>query len=248
MTYCVGLKLDRGIVFMSDTRTNAGVDNISVFRKMFHWETEGERCITIMTAGNLGTTQAVISLLNERALPADERGSPSILEAPSMYQVAKLVGDTLREVIRDQAEGDGQAAEAQFSATLIVGGQVKGGEPRLFLVYPEGNFVEAGDETPFFQIGETKYGKPIIVRAFAPDMSFEDAIKVTMLSFDSTLKANLSVGLPLDLHVYEADSFKVGQTRRIEQGDAYFAALSDGWGEALKSAVQSLPPYSLDRT
>ena len=246
MTYCVGLKLDQGIVFMSDTRTNAGVDNISVFRKMFHWETAGERCITIMTAGNLGTTQAVISLLNERALPAEERGSPSILDAPSMYQVAKLVGDTLREVIRDQAEGEDQSAEAQFSATLIVGGQVKGGEPRLFMIYPEGNFVEAGDETPFFQIGETKYGKPIIVRAFSPEMTFEDAIKVTMLSFDSTLKANLSVGLPLDLHVYATESFRIGQVRRIEQGDAYFASLSEGWGEALKAAVQSLPPYSVD--
>lgn len=245
MTYCVGLKLDRGLVFMSDTRTNAGVDNISVFRKMFHWEAEGERCITIMTAGNLGTTQSVISLLKERALPVEERGSPSILEAPSMYQVAKLVGETLREVIRDQAGDEGQTAEAQFSATLMVGGQIKGSEPRLFLIYPEGNFVEASDETPFFQIGETKYGKPIIVRAFTPDMSFEDAIKVTMLSFDSTLKANLSVGLPIDLHVYPVDSLKLGTLRRIEQGDAYFETLSKGWGDALKNAVLSLPPFEL---
>ena len=246
MTYCVGLKLERGLVFMSDTRTNAGVDNISVFRKMFHWETPGERCVTVMTAGNLGTTQAVVSLLNERALPAEERGTPSILQASSMYQVAKLVGETLREVIRGEAGDGGPKAEARFSATLIVGGQVKGGEPRLFLIYPEGNFVEAGDETPFFQIGETKYGKPIIVRAFDPASGFEDAIKITMLSFDSTLKANLSVGLPLDLHVYEADSLKAGLMRRVEQGDSYFEELSSGWGEALKSAVQNLPEYSLD--
>ncbi len=245
MTYCVGLKLDRGLVFMSDTRTNAGVDNISVFRKMFHWEAPGERCITVMTAGNLGTTQAVISLLNERALPVEERGSPSILQASSMYQVAKLVGETLREVIRDQAGDDGPKAEAQFAATLIVGGQVKGSAPRLFMIYPEGNFVEAGDETPFFQIGETKYGKPIIVRAFDPEMSFEDAIKVTMLSFDSTLKANLSVGLPLDLQVYRADSLETGVRHRIEQGNPYFEALSDGWGEALKEAVQGMPAYKL---
>ncbi|MBE1296770.1 MAG: peptidase [Rhodobacteraceae bacterium] len=247
MTYCVGLKLKRGLVFMSDTRTNAGVDSISVFRKMFHWEAEGERCITIMTAGNLGTTQAVISLLNERPLPAEERGMPSILQASSMYQVAKLVGETLREVIRDQAGQDGPRAEAQFSASLIVGGQVKGGEPRLFMIYPEGNFVEAGEETPFFQIGETKYGKPIIVRAFDPEVSFEDAIKITMLSFDSTLKANLSVGLPLDLHVYRKDSLKIGAQRRIEVGDPYFDALSQGWGEALKEAVQALPAYSLEQ-
>lgn len=245
MTYCVGLKLNKGIVFMSDTRTNAGVDNISMFRKMFHWEAPGERSVTILTAGNLGTTQAVISLLNERALPVEERGAPSILEAGSMYQVAKLVGDTLREVIREQAEPDGQEAEAQFSATMIVGGQVKGGEARLFLIYPEGNFVEAGDETPFFQIGETKYGKPIIVRAFDPDMGFEDAVKVTMLSFDSTLKANLSVGLPLDLHIYQADSLKDGLKRRIAPNDTYFDALSTRWGDALRDAVQSMPAYPL---
>ena len=245
MTYCVGLKLDRGLVFMSDTRTNAGVDNISIFRKMFHWESPGERCITLMTAGNLATTQAVVSLLNERALPAEERGAPSILQAPSMYQVAKLVGETLREVIQDQAGEDGQSAEAQFSASMILGGQIKGSEPRLFLIYPEGNFVEAGDETPFFQIGETKYGKPIVLRAFAPEMTFEDAIKVLMLSFDSTLKANLSVGLPLDLHVYRADSQTLGPQRRIEQGDSYFEKLSLGWGDALKDAVQALPPYKL---
>lgn len=248
MTYCVGLKLKRGLVFMSDTRTNAGVDNISVFRKMFHWDKAGERCITLLTAGNLGTTQSVVSLLNERALPFDERGSPSILEASSMYQVAKLVGDTLREVIRDQAGDDGPKAEAQFSANLIVGGQIKGGEPRLFMIYPEGNFVEASEETPFFQIGETKYGKPIIVRAFDPEQDFEDAIKITMLSFDSTLKANLSVGLPLDLHVYEIDSFQKGPERRIDTGDPYFEALSSAWGEALKSAVQELPQYSMDGT
>ncbi|WP_208349148.1 peptidase [Pseudaestuariivita rosea] len=248
MTYCVGLKLKHGLVFMSDTRTNAGVDNISVFRKMFHWEATGERCITLMTAGNLATTQAVVSLLNERALPAEERGSPSILQVPSMYQVAKLVGETLQEVIRDQTGDAGPNAESAFSATLILGGQVKGGESRLFMIYPEGNFVEASEETPFFQIGETKYGKPIIVRAFSTDMTFEDAIKITMLSFDSTLKANLSVGLPLDLHVYKNDSLRLGTQRRIDQGDSYFEALSLGWGEALKNAVQDLPPYRLDDT
>jgi putative proteasome-type protease len=162
-----------------------------------------------MTAGNLATTQAVVSLLNERAKPADERGAPSILEAPSMFQAARLVGETLREVIaQDQSGVEGPQADSPFSATLILGGQVRGGEPRLFLIYPEGNFVEAAADTPFFQIGETKYGKPILVRAYDADMSFEDAVKLLMLSFDSTLKANLSVGLPLDLHLYEADSFR----------------------------------------
>ncbi len=246
MTYCVGLKLDRGIVFMSDTRTNAGVDNISVFPKMFHWETQDERALTLMTAGNLATTQAVVSLLNERALPAEERGTPSILEAPSMYQVARLVGETLREVIRDQTGDSGHQAESTFSATMILGGQIRGGEPRLFMIYPEGNFVEASPETPFFQIGEAKYGKPILVRAYDPEMSFEDAAKLLMVSFDSTIKANLSVGLPLDLHLYDADSLTTGVKRRIELGDPFFEALSSGWGEALKEAFHSLPSYSLD--
>jgi len=246
MTYCVGLKLDRGLVMMSDTRTNAGVDNISVFKKMFVWEREGERSITLMTAGNLATTQAVISLLNERAKPAEDRGAPSILEAPSMFQVAKLVGETLREVISEQSGIEGPQADSPFSATLIIGGQVRGGEPRLFLVYPEGNFVEAADDTPFFQIGETKYGKPILVRAYDAGMSFEDAVKLLMVSFDSTIKANLSVGAPLDMHIYETDSFKNGMQRRIEKDDPFFEMISSGWGEALRDAFNALPSYSLD--
>ncbi len=246
MTYCVGLKLNRGLVMMSDTRTNAGVDNISVFRKMFLWEAEGERSITLMTAGNLATTQAVVSLLSERAKPAEERGQPSILEAPSMFQAARLVGETLREVIAQESGVEGPQADSPFSATLILAGQVRGGEPRLFLIYPEGNFVEASVDTPFFQIGETKYGKPILVRAYDPDMSFEDAVKLLMLSFDSTLKANLSVGLPLDLHLYEADSFRHGVIRRIEREDPFFEMISSGWGEALKEAFRRLPSYTLD--
>jgi putative proteasome-type protease len=245
MTYCVGLKLNAGLVMMSDTRTNAGVDNISVFKKMFLWESPGERSITLMTAGNLATTQAVVSLLNERAIPADERGSPSILEAASMFQVAKLVGETLREVIAEQSRLEGPQADSPFSATLILGGQVRGGPPRLFLIYPEGNFVEAAEDTPFFQIGETKYGKPILVRAYDADLSFEDAVKLLMVSFDSTIKANLSVGLPLDLHIYEAGHFATGRTLRIERDDAFFEMISSSWGEALKDAFYRLPAYSL---
>lgn len=246
MTYCVGLKLDRGLVFMSDTRTNAGVDNISVFKKMFLWERDGERSVTLMTAGNLATTQAVVSLLNERAKPAEERGQPSILEAPSMFQIAKLVGETLREVIAEQSGRTGPQADSPFSATLILGGQIKGGEPRLFMIYPEGNFVEAAQDTPFFQIGEAKYGKPILVRAYDPAMSFEDAVKLLMLSFDSTIKANLSVGLPLDLHLYQADSLRTGRVHRIERDDPFYEMISSGWGEALRAAFDGLPAYKLD--
>ena len=240
MTYCVGLKLNRGLVFMSDTLTNAGVDNVSRFKKMFTWTHEGERVITLMTAGNLATTQAVASILDERTKAPEER-KPSILELPSMFQVAQLVGETLRDVIAAN-EGNGQSADA-FNASIIVGGQIGQSAPRLFLIYPEGNFIEASDDTPFFQIGETKYGRPILVRAYNADMSFEEAVKLLMVSFDSTLKANLSVGLPFDLQTYDADSLKVGHEMRIEEDDPYYQAISSGWGEALKQAFASLPGF-----
>ena len=242
MTYCVGLRLSQGLVFMSDTRTNAGVDNVSVFKKMHTWCEPGERVITLMTAGNLATTQGVISVLDERTkAPADRQ--PSILEAPSMFQVAKLVGATVREEIEANAP-EGPSADSSFNATMILGGQIKGTEPRLFLIYPEGNFIEASGETPFFQIGETKYGKPILVRAYDPEMSFEDAVKLMMVSFDSTIKANLSVGLPLDLLVYEKDGLDITHERRIAADDAYFQQISSGWGDALKVAFHSLPDFT----
>ncbi len=239
MTYCVGMRLDRGLVFMSDTRTNAGLDNISTYRKMFGFETPGERSITLLTAGNLATTQAVVSILEERTKAPVDR-APSILEAASMFQVARLVGQTLRDVIAAQADV-GQRADSLFNATIIVGGQIKGAKPRLFLIYPEGNFVEAGDDTPYFQIGETKYGRPILVRAYDRKMSFEAAVKLLLVSFDSTIKANLSVGLPLDMTLYEADSMRRGTSRRIEADDPYFQTISNGWGSALKTAFDSLP-------
>jgi len=241
MTYCVGLRLKRGLVFVSDTRTNSGVDNISTFRKMVTWSEPGERCITLMTAGNLATTQAVVSLLDERSKEPAAR-KPGILKAKSIFQVATLVGNTLKEVIANHAE-TGQQADAMFGATMILGGQVAGGEPRLFLIYPEGNFIEASEDTPYFQIGETKYGKPILVRAYDPEMSFEEAIKLLLVSFDSTIKANLSVSLPLDLHAYDADSLELGRVRRIQADDSYFEEISTGWGVALREAFKSLPPY-----
>ncbi|MBO0334613.1 proteasome-type protease [Sneathiella sp. CAU 1612] len=241
MTYCIGLRLNKGLVFMSDTRTNAGVDNVSVFKKMHSWIVPGERVITMMTAGNLATTQAIISTLDERSKAPQDR-KPSILEAPSMFQVARLVGETVREEIHGTVL-EGQEADSAFNATLILGGQIKGSPPRLFLIYPEGNFIEASDETPFFQIGETKYGRPILVRAYDPDMSFEDAVKLMLVSFDSTIKANLSVGLPLDLQVYENDAFRIKEEQRIPADDPYFNQISAGWGDALREAFRSLPDF-----
>lgn len=242
MTYCVGMLLDQGLVFMSDTRTNAGLDNIATARKMHTWQVPGERVITLMTAGNLATTQAVVGLIDERTkAPADR--SPSILEAPSMFQIARLVGRTLREVIESNAGEGTQPSASAFGATMIMGGQIAGSAPRLFLIYPEGNFIEAGEDNPFFQIGETKYGKPILVRAYDPAMRFQDAIKLLMVSFDSTIKSNLSVGLPLDFVTYETDTLRFGRQGRVQADDPYYNEISSGWGEALKQAFTQLPEF-----
>ncbi len=243
MTYCVGMTLDKGLVLMSDTRTNSGVDNISTFRKMFHWSVPGERIVAIMTAGNLATTQAVISQLEERTKAPDERRN-SLLEAPTMFQVASLVGKLLCETIKSRQVDHGEQASSTFTASIILAGQIKGMEPRLFLIYPEGNFIEASFDTPFFQIGETKYGRPILIRGYDAGMSFEGAVKLLMVSFDSTLAANLSVGLPLDLLVLERDRFEPLHQRRITADDPYFRAISSSWSEALKNAFHSLPDYS----
>ena len=242
MTYCVGMKLDTGLVFMSDTRTNAGVDNISTFRKMYTWSRPDERVIVLMASGNLATTQAVVSLLDERTKAVADR-HPSLLETPSMFQTARLVGDTVKEVIKGTGT-EGQDSEGSFNASFILGGQIKGTDPRLFQIYPEGNFIESSTDTPFFQIGEHKYGKPILVRAYDPKMSFAEATKLLFVSFDSTLKSNLSVGMPFDLQFYEKDSLQVGVQRRIDRDDPYYRLISDGWSNALKSAFASLPSYT----
>ena len=241
MTYCAALKMNDHLIFMSDTRTNAGVDNISKYRKMFTWSIPGERVITLMTAGNLATTQAVVSLLDERSKAPEER-DPTLMQVPTLFQAARLIGETLAEVVSSHAE-EGQKAEASFGATLIMGGQIMGMEPRLFMIYAEGNFVEASLETPFFQIGETKNGRPIILRAFDPGMSIEQALRLLCVSFDSTLKANLSVGMPLDVHIYKGDSFVEGPQFRIEDSDPVFRGISDGWSVELKNALDGLPEF-----
>lgn len=241
MTYCVGLKIDRGLVFMSDTRTNAGMDSISIFKKMHVWEEPGERVIVLMSAGNLATTQSVVSLLDERSKAVSDRRS-QLLETASMFQTARLVGDVVKEVIAHSSP-NGDRADSYFNASFILGGQIKGTEPRLFMIYPEGNFIESSDDTPFFQVGETKYGKPIIIRAYDKAMSFAETAKLLMVSFDSTLKSNLSVGLPLDMLFYEAEDFKVGLKKRIHNDDPYFRTISDGWSSALKKAFQALPDF-----
>ena len=245
MSYCAALKTKRGLVFMSDRLTNAGLDNISHYPKTFVWGVPGERQILLATAGNLATSQAVVSTLSERNKVSVER-TPSILRVETIFQVAQAVSRTLAEVIDTTATGQQAAEDSTFAATFILGGQIKGGQMRLYLIYPEGNFIEVAEERPLFQIGETKYGRPILVRAFDPEMSFEDAVKLLMVSFDSTIKANLSVGLPLDLYVYEKDSFEPPMSMVIESDDPYFNMISREWGESLKNSLAALPDFKFD--
>ncbi|GGD86777.1 peptidase [Aureimonas endophytica] len=241
MTYCVGLLVDRGLVFMSDTRTNAGIDNISVVCKMRTWEVPGERFICLLSAGNLATTQSTISMLEERLVEPSKR-KPAILSQPSMFQTARLVGETLKEVIKDSSP-TGESADSRFLGSFILGGQINGGKPRLFMIYPEGNFIEAGQDNPFFQIGEHKYGRPIIIRTYARDMELADVAKLLVVSFDSTIRSNLSVGLPIDVQFYETDSLVAGYRHRFDHRDAYYKEISEGWSESLKTAFDRLPPF-----
>lgn len=239
MTYCVGLLLDAGMVCLSDTRTNAGLDNIATYRKMFHFEDPGERVITIMTAGSLSVTQTTIARLREAMEDDDATGETSIMQAPTMLKVAEIVGNMLSQV---RAEiGEKMATMKQSaSASMIVAGQRKGGAMRLFLIYPEGNFIEATEDTPFLQIGEHKYGKPILDRVVRPETSLADAQKAVLLSMDSTLRSNLSVGMPLDLAVIAAEECRISQRRRIEAGDPQFRAMSEAWSAALRDGFTQI--------
>lgn len=239
MTYGIGMKINNGLLFMSDTRTNAGVDNISTFKKMFSWTNEGHSVVTILAAGNLATTQSLISIFQGNG-DSEQNLETTILEQNSMFDVARSVGRQLRKVIQANSDA-GQKADSSFHATLILGGQIKGDEPTIFMIYPEGNFIEVTSDTPFFQIGETKYGKPILIRAFDPSMGFAEGLKLMLLSFDSTIEANLSVAPPLDFQIYERDSFKLGASGRIEADDPYYNKISKKWSLALKTAFHSMP-------
>jgi len=232
MTYCVGLLLNEGIVMLSDTRTNAGLDNISTYRKMFTFEDPGERVVVIMTAGSLSVTQTTIARLREIADDPNSDEETSILKAPTMLKVADIVGAKLSEV--RASIGEKMAMAQGASASMIVGGQRKGGEMRLFLIYPEGNFIEATADTPFLQIGEHKYGKPILDRVVTMNTPIKDAQKAVLLSMDSTLRSNLSVGMPLDLSVIKRDECRVTEARRIEAGDEAFRNMSEAWSNALR--------------
>ncbi|MCP9827699.1 MAG: peptidase [Cyanobium sp.] len=238
MTYCVAVLLESGMVFASDSRTNAGLDDFASFCKMTVFERRGDRVLVLLSSGSLAGTQAVISLLRQRA-DADD-GTPNVWTARTMFDVMGLVSDAVRAI----EERDGpylKGAAGGFNASFLVGGQIKGEAPRLFRMYAEGNFIEASEGTPFLQTGEAKYGKPIIDRVIDRDTTLAEAAKCVLVSFDSTMRSNLSVGMPIDLLLYERDSLAIQQRRRFAEGDSYFKQLSGEWSAGVRKVFRELP-------
>ena len=233
MTYCIGLQVDSGLVFLSDSRTNAGVDHISTFRKMTILERTGDRVMVLLSSGNLAISQAVVNELK----PIDN--SP-LVEAKNMVEAARIIGDALRRVYARDAESLKEFG-LEFSANFIFGGQIAKEPPALFQIYAAGNFIETTRETPYFQVGESKYGKPIIDRVVQPGTSLKDAAKCALISMDSTIRSNLSVGMPLDLLVYETDSLCVKTHVSIGVDDPYFQQLRSSWGDRLRQAFNDMP-------
>jgi putative proteasome-type protease len=238
VTYCVGILLDQGVVLASDSRTNAGIDRVSTFRKMFTFEKPGERFFALVTAGNLSLTQGVISVLGEWLGSGDPE--KDLWAVSSMFAAARAVGSALREMHTVDGGYLQQRDDIDFSASFILAGQVKGGQLRLFLIYDAGNFIEAMGDTIYFQIGEVKYGKPILDRIIHHDTSLSDAAKCALISFDSTMRSNVSVGPPIDLLIYRRNSLKKDFMTRLEDGDPYLQAIRDGWGGAIHKAFHAI--------
>ncbi len=237
MTYCVAMCLDEGLVCLSDSRTNAGVDHINTFRKMTVFERAGDRVLVLMSAGNLAITQSVISLLREHAAVQDR---DSLWNAPTLFECARLVGETIRSVHRQDAEALKQFG-VDFNASFILTGQIGDEPPRLFNIYAAGNFIEASIDTPYFQIGESKYGKPIVDRIVTSKTSLDEAAKCALISMDSTIRSNLSVGLPLDLLIYRRDELRVARHLSVDWDNPYFDMIHKEWGASLRRVFNTLP-------
>jgi putative proteasome-type protease len=238
VTYCIGVKLDEGMILASDSRTNAGIDNFAKFCKMTVFERRGDRVIILLSSGNLAGTQAVIGVLNQRCAIGD--ATENLWGARTMFDVAMLVADAMRAIEKRDGEYL-QGNDIGFNASFIVGGQIKGEQMRLFRIYAEGNFIESGIDTPYFQTGETKYGKPVLERVVSRSTPLADAAKCVLVSFDSTMRSNLSVGMPIDLICYVRDSLEVTMRRRFDDGDAYFNELSREWSEGTRQVFRQLP-------
>ncbi|MDO5288125.1 MAG: peptidase [Pseudomonadota bacterium] len=236
MTYCVAIRLQDGIVFASDTRTNAGVDHISIFKKLYTFGTPGERAIVLLTSGNLATSQAVVKMLeNAVKLGASEH----ILNVPTLFDAARMVGQLVSQVAREtQVRAHAQEG---FGSNFLLGGQIKGQAPELYHIYPEGNCINATEDTPFLQIGEAKYGKPILDRSLSYRSGLHEAVRATLVSFDSTIRSNLSVGFPIDLMVYRNDSLSLPQGLRIEQDEPYMRNIHVQWSDGLKAILRQFP-------
>ena len=240
MTYCVGLRIEAGLVLLADTRTNAGVDNVSRYRKSFVWENPGERAICLMTAGNLSITQGILTRIDANIKKANEGASvETILNCDTLFRAAQIVAEHMREM-QDRHRIPLMNQGVGADATVLVAGQRAGGSHRLFMIYSAGNFIEATDDTPFFQIGEHKYGKPILDRVITPSTPLNMGITAALLSMDSTLRSNLSVGMPLDLAVIASGDLQLTEMRRIEENDPAFAELSEAWSEALRKAFTDM--------
>lgn len=240
MTYAVAFYLESGLVFAADSRTNAGVDDVSTYRKLTVFENQGERLMTLLASGNLAVTQAITENLRQ-GMKNRKKSALHLMNVKDMFTAAQVVGDAVRQVYQHDHEALREHNE-EFRIGLIFGGQIKGGgPPRLFFIYSAGNFIEASPDSPYFQIGENKYGKPIIDRTITHKSSMVQATKACLLSFDSTMRSNISVGLPIDLLCYRKDSFKRGLTMRIDEKNDYFQSVRGYWGDALRFAFEEMP-------
>ncbi|MES2280616.1 MAG: proteasome-type protease [Pseudomonadota bacterium] len=240
MTYCVAIKLNAGLVFLSDSRTNAGLDHISTFRKMIVYEKPGDRFMVLLSAGNLSISQSVREILQVEQLKDHDGGEPiTIWNAKSMFDAARVLGSAIRRVYERDAEAL-KNADVDFNVSLVFGGQIKGEGMRLFQMYSAGNFIEATSETPYFQVGESKYGKPVLDRVLEPSTPLAEAAKCALVSMDSTMKSNLSVGMPLDLVVYEADSLQSDKVVCIDNDNPYYMMMHKNWGRKLREVFDSI--------
>ena len=244
MTYCLGLLLKEGLVMIADTRTNAGVDDISVFRKLHTYQTEGERVLTIASAGNLSVTQTMLAILAEGMVNPDTGELETLLQTPTLFRSAQLIARALKKAYDDLSPGLYKAS-VPAGVTLLFGGQIRGGPMNLYQIYEAGNFIECGPDAPYMQVGETKYGKPLLDRAMQFDTDLREALKIGLLSMEATMRSNLAIGMPLDVIILKNDAFQLDLNYRIQPDDVYFHEMSEAWAASLNAAHKAIPmpPY-----